>query len=189
MYSELINHQSIPILGIRKSFPPQYFKVKTTFKIKNKHFNMKKYIIFTFLLALSQLGFTQSKIEKAKAEVEAMERQRFDAQVKKDYAFLDKVFADDLIYTHSGGKQDSKTTYIASIKEGKSVYDKINVESLTIRPYAGCKTAVVNGIITITQPTAEGKTVDIHLKYAVVYVKNKGKGWQLVMWQSLKLAS
>lgn len=150
---------------------------------------MKKYILFIILLNICQLGISQSKIEKAKAEVEALERQRFDAQVKKDYAFLEKVFADDLIYIHSGGKQDNKTSYINSIKEGKSVYDKINVENLIIRPYADCKTAVVNGTITITQPAGEGKTVDVHLKYAVVYVKNKGKGWQLVMWQSLKLAS
>ena len=150
---------------------------------------MKKYIIFAFLLTISQFSFAQSKIEKAKAEVETMERQRFDAQVKKDFAFLDKVFADDLIYTHSNGKQDTKTSYIASIKEGKSVYDKIEIENLTIRPYANCNTAVVNGMINITQPAAEGKTTTLHLRYAVVYVKNKGKGWQLVMWQSLKLAS
>lgn len=150
---------------------------------------MKKYILFTLLLIISQLGISQSKIEKAKAEIEALERQRFDAQVKKDYAFLEKVFADDLIYTHSGGKQDNKTSYINSIKEGKSVYDKIDVESIIVRPYANNQTAVVNGVITITQPPVDGKSVLLHLKYAVVYVKNKGKGWQLVMWQSLKLAS
>jgi uncharacterized protein (TIGR02246 family) len=150
---------------------------------------MKKYIIFAFLLTISQLSIAQSKMDKVKAEVEAVERQRFDAQVKKDYAFLEKVFADDLIYTHSSGKQDGKASYIASIKEGKSIYDKIDVESLTIRPYANGKTAVINGVINITQPAAEGKTTNLHLRYAVVYVKNKGKGWQLVMWQSLKLAS
>ena len=44
--------------------------------------------------------------------------------------FLGKVFADDLIYTHSGGKIDSKETYINSIKEGKSAYNKIEVEEL-----------------------------------------------------------
>jgi ketosteroid isomerase-like protein len=153
---------------------------------------MKKLLLFVLLLATSQVTFAQSKAEKrqatAKAEVEALERQRFAAQVTKDYAFLEKVYADDLLYTHSGGKQDTKETYIKSIKEGKSVYDKIEVENITIRPYNNQKAAVVNGVILITQPTADGKTTTLHLRYAVVYIKNKEHGWQLVMWQSLKLA-
>ena len=144
------------------------------------------------LTSISQLTFAQSKVEKrqaaAKAEVEASERQRFKAQVSKDYDFLGKVFADDLIYTHSSGKIDSKEGYINSIKEGKSVYSAIDVEELRIRTYNDEKAAVVNGTIMITQPPVDGKPTLTHIRYAVVYVKNKGKGWQLVMWQSLKLA-
>ena len=75
---------------------------------------MKKILLFLILLATSQIIFAQSRFEKkqatAKSEVEALERQRFAAQVSKDYDFLGRVFADDLIYTHSGGKIDSKET-------------------------------------------------------------------------------
>ena len=152
---------------------------------------MKKILLSLILLATYQLTFAQSKTEKrqaaAKSEVEALERQRFAAQVSKDYDFLGRVFADDLIYTHSGGKIDSKETYINSIKEGKSVYDKIEVEELRIRPYNDQKSAVVNGTIMITQPPVDGKPNLLHIRYAVVYIKNKAHGWQLVMWQSLKL--
>ena len=152
---------------------------------------MKKAFLFIILLATSQIIFAQSKAEKrqatAKSEVEALERQRFAAQVSKDFDFLGRVFADDLIYTHSGGKIDSKETYINSIKEGKSVYDKIDVEELRIRPYNDQKSAVVNGTIMITQPPVDGKPTIAHIRYAVVYIKNKAHGWQLVMWQSLKL--
>ena len=152
---------------------------------------MKKAFLFIVLLATSQVTFAQSKFEKkqaaAKSEVEALERQRFAAQVSKDFDFLGRVFADDLIYTHSSGKIDSKETYINSIKEGKSVYDKIDVEELRIRPYNDQKSAVVNGTIFITQPTADGKQTVVHIRYAVTYIKNKAHGWQLVMWQSLKL--
>lgn len=152
---------------------------------------MKKLLFFLLLTSISQLTFAQSKAEKrqaaAKAEIEVSERQRFKAQVSKDFDFLGKVFADDLIYTHSGGKIDSKETYINSIKEGKSVYNAIDVEELRIRTYNDEKAAVVNGTAMITQPPVDGKPTLLHVRYAVVYVKNKGKGWQLVMWQSLKL--
>jgi ketosteroid isomerase-like protein len=155
---------------------------------------MKKLILFIALLATSQLTYAQtmSKAEKkqaaAKTEVEALERQRFAAQVSKDFDFLGKVFADDLIYTHSNGKIDSKTTYINSIKEGKSVYDKIEVEELRLRAYNDQKTVVVNGTIMITQPTADGKQTLAHIRYTTVYIKTKANGWQLTTWQSLKLA-
>lgn len=127
----------------------------------------------------------QRNAEAAK-EVEALERQRFAAQVSKDYAFLEKAFADDLVYTHASGKQQGKADYLQSIRDGKSVYDKIDVESLNVRAYNGGQTAVVNGQITIYQPNKpDGSPNVAHLKYVTVQVKNP-QGWQVVLWQSQK---
>jgi uncharacterized protein (TIGR02246 family) len=139
---------------------------------------------------LPALSFAQNKKNMAAAkEVEALERQRFAAQVTKDYAVLEKLFADDLVYTHSNGKQDSKTTYIQSIRDGKSVYDKIDVETVNVRAYNDGLTAVVNGTITITSPPkADGQPNLAHLKYVVVQIKDPKKGWQVVLWQSQKQA-
>lgn len=144
---------------------------------------MKKILILALSLIIGQTALAQS----TKADVEALERKRFAAQVSKDFDFLEKVFADDLVYTHSSGKQDNKTTYIASIKDGKSVYDKIDIEEIIVRDYG--KTAVVNGKVAITQGTASGKPTILPLRYTVVYNKNGKKGWQLNTWQSLKLAN
>jgi ketosteroid isomerase-like protein len=144
---------------------------------------MKKILILAFSLIFGQMALAQS----TKEVIETLERKRFAAQVSKDFDFLEKVFADDLSYTHSGGKQDNKQTYIQSIRDGKSVYDKIDVEEILVRDYG--KTAVVNGKIMITQPPVDGKPVMLHIKYVVVYNKNGKKGWQLNTWQSLKLAN
>ncbi|WP_082773749.1 nuclear transport factor 2 family protein [Hymenobacter sp. PAMC 26628] len=120
-------------------------------------------------------------------EVEALERQRFAAQVSKDYTFLEKAFADDLVYTHASGKQNGKTDYLQSIRDGKSVYDKIEVENLNVRAYNGGQTAVVNGQIIIYQPNKPDGTPNVaHLKYVVVQVKSPANGWQVVLWQSQK---
>lgn len=120
-------------------------------------------------------------------EVEALERQRFAAQVSKDYTFLEKAFADDLVYTHASGKQQGKTDYLQGIRDGKSVYDKIEVENLNVRAYNGGQTAVVNGQIIIYQPNKPDGTPNVaHLKYVVVQVKSPANGWQVVLWQSQK---
>ncbi len=142
---------------------------------------MKKILILTFSLIFGQMALAQS----TKELVETLERKRFAAQVSKDFDFLEKIFADDLSYTHSGGKLYNKQSYIQSIKDGKSAYDKIDVEEISVRDYG--KTAVVNGKIMITQPPVDGKPVMLHIKYVVVYNKNGKKGWQLNTWQSLKL--
>jgi ketosteroid isomerase-like protein len=119
-------------------------------------------------------------------EVEALERQRFAAQVSKDYAFLEKAFGDDLVYIHATGKEQNKTEYLQSIRDGQSVYDKIDVESLHVRAYNGGMTAAVNGQLTIYQPNKPDGTPNVaHLKYVAVQVK-RPQGWEVVLWQSQK---
>jgi len=133
----------------------------------------------------AQANPAQRNAEAVK-EVEALERQRFAAQVSKDFTFLEKAFADDLVYTHASGKQNGKTDYLQSIRDGKSVYDKIEVENLNVRAYNYGMTAVVNGQITIYQPNKpDGSPNVAHLKYVTVQVKNP-QGWQVVLWQSQK---
>jgi ketosteroid isomerase-like protein len=147
-------------------------------------------LLLLALLAVPAYIFAQTKTKKdvlAVSEVEKLERQRFEAQVKKDYAFLEKVFADDLVYTHSNGHQNNKQEYIQSIRDGKSQYEKIEVEALNVRAYNDGKAAVVNGTITITLPNKPDGSANLaHLKYVVVQVKDAKKGWQVVLWQSQK---
>ncbi|MVN75139.1 DUF4440 domain-containing protein [Hymenobacter sp. HMF4947] len=169
---------------------------------------MKRLTPLAFLLALPLLTFAQAAPKAARhntallpaqssspaqrnaaaaKEVEQLERQRFAAQVSKDFTFLEKAFADDLIYTHSNGKQNDKTEYLQSIREGKSVYDKIEVENLNVRAYNNGMAAAVNGQIIIYQPNKPDGTPNVaHLKYVTVQIKDPQKGWQVVLWQSQK---
>ncbi len=168
---------------------------------------MKSLLLAGWLLALPLLGTAQTAPKRARPntallpaqanpaqrnaaavqEVEALERQRFAAQVSKDYAFLEKAFADDLVYTHANGKQNDKTEYLQSIRDGKSVYDKIDVENINVRAYQGGTVAVVNGQITIYQPNKpDGSPNVAHIKYVTTQVKDPQKGWQVVLWQSQK---
>ncbi|MBO2012040.1 nuclear transport factor 2 family protein [Siccationidurans soli] len=148
--------------------------------------------LLAFGLALPVLSFAQvsTDAQSVVKEIEALEKQRFEAQVKKDYAFLEKAFSDDLVYTHGDGHQNNKAEYIQSIKDGKSQYGKIEVEALNVRVYNDAKTAVVNGSIFITSPVKpDGSTSIAHIKYVVVQIKDKKKGWQVVLWQAQKQAS
>ncbi|MGV3557891.1 nuclear transport factor 2 family protein [Larkinella arboricola] len=141
---------------------------------------MKPFLLLTYLL-ISSFAFAQhSADEKA---VLAVERERFDAQVSRNYAVLEKVLGDDLIYTHSHGLQDTKQSYIQSLKDGKQTYESIGIQEQKIKLYGN--TAVISGICLI-KASNNGQTVNSKIRYTDVYVK-KGQQWQMVAWQSLKL--
>ena len=150
-------------------------------------------VLLVLLLALPLLIFAQtpgSKKMTVEKEVEALEHQRFEAQVKKEYAVLEKVLGDDLVYIHGDGHENTKAEYIQSIRDGKSQYGKIEVDALNVRAYNDDKTAVVNGTVRVTSlPKPDGSTSVARIKYVVVQIKDKQKGWQAVLWQAQKQAS
>lgn len=129
-----------------------------------------------------QRKVAQSADEKVISDTE---RRRFDAQMNKNYAVLEQVLADDLIYVHSNGQTDTKQAYIQSFRDGKLKYDAIDVQDETIRVYGN--TAVVNGVCLV-KATSNGETINTRLRYVDVYVRN-GRQWQMVTWQSLRLAN
>ena len=120
-------------------------------------------------------------------EITNLERQRFDAQISRNLDVLGRILADDLIYTHSNGHQDGKASYLESVRSGQSRYDAVDIEALTVRPYHADQAAVVNGTVRINLgPGADEQPVFIRIKYAVVYIKTPGVGWQLVLWHAQK---
>ena len=46
----------------------------------------------------------------------ALDRKRMEATVKQDFATLESIIADDLIYTHSTARIDTKESLIGNMK-------------------------------------------------------------------------
>ena len=138
---------------------------------------MKTLLSVWLISSISMASLAQTTAEQAVMDVE---KQRFEAQVKKDVPALEKLLGDDLVYTHSNGNTDGKASYIQSIKDGKSQYDEIKSEEMKVRMYG--KTAVINGVCAVKMPT----NPNLRLRYTDVYVKRKGQ-WQLVAWQSFRM--
>jgi hypothetical protein len=148
---------------------------------------MKSLSKFTLIAAILTLWVLKSYVvlsqTSAESVVTEIEKQRFAAFVSKDYAYLDKVLADDLFYCHSSGLIDTKTSFIQSMKDGKLIYQEMNVEELKVRIYG--KTAVITGVCG-AKVLSNGQQLNTRFRFTDVYVKSKG-GWQMVTWQSLRL--
>ena len=48
-----------------------------------------------------------------------LDKQRMDAMAKKDLAALNTLISDDLVYTHSSARLDTKKTLIGNMESGE----------------------------------------------------------------------
>jgi len=112
-------------------------------------------------------------------EIIALENRRIEAMIKGDIQALEEILADDLIYTHTTARLDTKTSFIEAISSGRSKYRSVEREDVKVRQFGD--TAVVTGHAKfhVGDNKFEARFID-------VYAKRNGT-WQMVAWQSTRV--
>jgi ketosteroid isomerase-like protein len=119
--------------------------------------------------------------------VKALELERFQAMEKNDFGALDRLLADDLVYTHSSGVADSKAAYIDALKSGKTRYLKIVPGDLKVRALGDAILIHGRGVFTLETNTGGQKGENTFtLSFLDAWQKRNGK-WQMIAWQSTRL--
>ena len=116
-------------------------------------------------------------------KVIGLDKQRMDAMAKKDIATLNKLIADDLIYTHSSARLDTKASLIGNMETGKTVYSAVVPSDVKAQDCGD--TVVLTGVARISVHSA-GNAMNFGVRFTDVWA-NKGGQWQMVTWQSTKL--
>jgi Domain of unknown function (DUF4440) len=112
-----------------------------------------------------------------------LDRKRMQAMSDKDLATLDELLADDLIYTHSSARVDSKQSLIANMKSGATVYSSIEPSEVKAQDLGDA--VVLTGVAWI-KVASQGKQLDFGVRFTDAYAKRGGR-WQMVAWQSTRL--
>jgi ketosteroid isomerase-like protein len=102
------------------------------------------------------------------------------ATLGHDGAALDSLLHQDLTYSHSNGRTQTKADVISSVTGGKSSVTGIDFGELAVRVYG--TTALVKGIVDV-HSSKGGVAATAHLDILHVWIKNAG-GWQLVARQA-----
>lgn len=113
----------------------------------------------------------------------ALDKQRMQAMAKKDIATLNAVLADDLIYTHSSARLDTKQSLIGNMESGSTVYTSVEPSEVKAQDLGSA--VVLTGIARISVVSG-GKPNSFGVRFTDVYA-NKGGKWQMVAWQSTRL--
>ena len=118
-----------------------------------------------------------------KEKILALETQRIGAMVRREIETLDALLDDDLSYTHSGGYTDTKSTFLARIREGRGHYLGVDYAEAQVIPLAS-DSVVVRGRALIRLEDIPG----YHVFFLDVWTLRNGV-WKMVAWQATRVAS
>lgn len=143
-----------------------------------------------FLAAASAMVFTGCAMMPAgggasaePAVAAAAERLRV-AMIDPTPAALGALVADDLSYGHSGGRVDTKDSFIGDLVAGKSDFVSITITEQTIKVVGG-DTAIVRH--TLAADTLDsGKPGKVALKILGIW-KKQGNDWKLLARQAVRI--
>jgi ketosteroid isomerase-like protein len=133
------------------------------------------------LPAFSQEKKSSNGVEQA---VLKLEQEWEDALLKSDVAALERIYDDNLIYTHSNGGGDNKSTYVGKIKSGATKYQTMKRDDIKVSVYGNSAVVTCHWDV---HTLANGKQFDTDARYIHVYVKQKD-GWKMVAHQATLIA-
>jgi hypothetical protein len=112
-----------------------------------------------------------------------LDKKRMTAMAQKDIATLNELISDDLIYTHSSARLDTKKSLIGNMESGSTVYTSVVPSDVKAQDLGD--TVVLTGSCRISV-NAGGRPNSFGVRFTDVYANMGGK-WQMVTWQSTRL--
>jgi hypothetical protein len=112
-----------------------------------------------------------------------LDRKRMTAMAEKDIRTLDDLISDELVYTHSSARLDTKASLIGNMETGATVYTSVVPSNVKAQDLGDA--VVLTGECRISV-TSGGRPNSFGVRFTDVYANSGGK-WQLVTWQSTRL--
>ena len=117
-------------------------------------------------------------------EVLALERKRADAMVREDVETLATLLADDLSYTHSDGRRDTKESFLGLVAAPAMRYLGVDYSNQEV---VDCGDAVVvRGTARIRLLREPGEALDYLVLFLDIWARRDGR-WQTVGWQATRI--
>ena len=116
-------------------------------------------------------------------QVREAEKSWVSAVTSGDYAALEQLLGDGLIYAHSTGVVESKSEYLTKLRGGAAKYEGIEHQSMTVKSYG--EAAVVHAKVRMRGRNQSGP-FDNQLMMLHLWVRQGGR-WRLAAHQTTRL--
>jgi ketosteroid isomerase-like protein len=111
-----------------------------------------------------------------------LDKQRMAAMANKDIAKLNELISNDLVYTHSTARLDTKQSLIGNMESGSTVYTSVVPSDVKAQDLGD--TVVLTGSCKIGV-MSQGRPNSFGVRFTDVWANKSGK-WQMVAWQSTR---
>jgi ketosteroid isomerase-like protein len=136
------------------------------------------------LLAGTRVATMDAAEREAEQEVLKVEEELDRAFAEGDTATLDRIWADDVVYTSANGRVLDKAQYLARFRSGTRTFDSFAHDDIRVRLYENM--AIVTGRSTSVLHDA-GRLSAGPRRFTHIYVKRGGR-WRLVAHQVTDIA-
>jgi ketosteroid isomerase-like protein len=142
--------------------------------------------VVVLVFAVATLAQTGEKPKGGSAEQELLklEKECGYALVKPNLAFLDRILAEDYMFTSPEGEVLTKAQMLAELKSGEDVVSSVVNLDMKVRVYGDA--AVVTGH-SIYRETVKGKDISGEYRWTDTWI-GKGGRWQCVADHASKIA-
>ena len=113
-------------------------------------------------------------------EILALEDKRFAAMVARDFSMVEKLTHEELLYTHSSGVTDTKSSWLDSMRSGHVKYKSASCTERQVRFFG--EVAVIRGRAAI-EVDIGGQPKSLRLLFLNVWTRTP-QGWKFAAWQS-----
>jgi hypothetical protein len=117
----------------------------------------------------------------------ALEKRRIEAMTHRDTTMLSSLLADSLIYIHSSGVIDNKTSFLKDIGSGRIVYLFILTEKVTASIDGNYAWIYGRANVRFKLASMTGN-IDQYISFVEVY-QHKRYQWQLVLCHNARIDS
>jgi uncharacterized protein (TIGR02246 family) len=121
----------------------------------------------------------------ATSAIMAIERRWAESLVKADLEVLGRIYADDLVYVHSGGNTETKAQFLDRVRKGSLKYQKVELVDPKVRVYG--QAALVNGAFDVSVQV-DGQPMNHRVVYIHAYARQDGE-WRMVAHQTTRAAA
>jgi ketosteroid isomerase-like protein len=112
-----------------------------------------------------------------------LDKKRMQAMAQRDLATLRNLIADDLVYTHSSARIDTKQSLIGNMESGSTVYSTVEPSEVKAQDLGDA--VVLTGRARIGVNSG-GNAMSFTVRFTDVYARRGGQ-WQMVTWQSTRV--
>ncbi len=142
-----------------------------------------RHMSYTYRITAILFLTAAAALADSAADVLAADKSWATAIQKMDYPALEKMLAEELVYTHSSGLIDTKKQYIDNLKTGAQKYNQVDHVDPKVQVH-GSTAVLTTGLKMDT--TTKGVNQKAMFRLIHVWVK-KGGTWQMVAHQTTRL--